>query len=144
MRKNKLSKTFLRNPSEKNKTEYKKYKNKLNHIIKMAKKIYYEEQLVKYKYDARMTWKTLNEIMNRNKVKKGLPEEFVGNNPYELIKDPLILANKFNEYFVNVGPELAKKITENDGQKTFEHYLTSNLYKDSMFLEAITKIEIEL
>ena len=38
--------------------------------------------------------------------------------------------------------ELAKKITENDGQKTFEHYLTSNLYKDSMFLEAITKNEI--
>jgi hypothetical protein len=51
---------------------------------------------------------------------------------------------KFNEYFVNVGPELAKKITENDGQKTFEHYLTSNLYKDSMFLEVITKNEIEL
>jgi hypothetical protein len=77
-----------------------------------------------------MTWKTLNEIMNRNKVKKELPEEFVGNNPSELIKDPLNIANKFNEYFVNVGPELAKKITENDGQKTFEQYLTSNLYKD--------------
>ena len=44
-----------------------------------------------------------------------------------------------------VGPELAKKpITGNDGQKTFEHYLTSNLYKDSMFLEAITKNEIEI
>jgi hypothetical protein len=100
----------------------------------MAKNIYYEEQLVKYKYDARMTWKTLNEIMNRNKVKKELPEEFVGNNPPELIKDPLNIATNFNEYFVNVGPELAKKITENDGQKTFEHYLTSNLYKDSMFL----------
>ena len=89
MRKNKLYKSFLRNPSEKNKTKYKKYKNKLNHIIKMAKKIYYEEQLLKYKYDARMTWKTLNEIMNRNKVKKELPEEFIGNNPSELIKDPL-------------------------------------------------------
>jgi hypothetical protein len=38
MKKNKLYKTFLRNPSEKNKTKYKKYKNKLNHIIKMAKK----------------------------------------------------------------------------------------------------------
>jgi hypothetical protein len=36
--KNNLYKTFLRNPSEKNKTKYKKYKNKLNHIIKMAKK----------------------------------------------------------------------------------------------------------
>ena len=45
---------------------------------------------------------------------------------------------------MNVGPELAKKITGNDGQKTFEHYLTSNLYKDSMFLEAITKNEIEI
>ena len=61
----------------------------------MAKKIYYEEQLVKYKYDARMTWKTLNEIMNRNKVKKGLPEEFVGNYPSELIKGTLHPQNKY-------------------------------------------------
>jgi hypothetical protein len=28
-----------------------KYKNKLNHIIKISKKIFYEEQLIKFKND---------------------------------------------------------------------------------------------
>jgi hypothetical protein len=37
--KNKLYKTFLMNRNSKNEKLYKHYKNKLNHIIKMAKKI---------------------------------------------------------------------------------------------------------
>ena len=35
--KNKLYKSFLMNSSNRNKQEYIKYKNKLNHIIKIAK-----------------------------------------------------------------------------------------------------------
>ena len=34
------------NPNNKNEQTYKKYKNKLNHIIKIAKKTHYEEQLI--------------------------------------------------------------------------------------------------
>ena len=68
-KKNKLYKSFLINPSDKNKSLYKKYKNKLNHIIKMAKKMYYEEELVKYKCNTKMLWKTLNEILNKSKKK---------------------------------------------------------------------------
>ena len=132
---------FLQNPNEKTEFKYKKYKNKLNHIIKIAKKNYYEEQLIKHKHDARNTWKTLNEIMNRSRVNKGLPNEFVGSNPSETIKDPHKIANKFNEYFVNIGPELAKTITTTDEGKSFKKYLSSN-YKNSMFLKPITKNEI--
>jgi hypothetical protein len=40
--KNKLYKTLLKNPNNKNRQKYTKYKNKLNHIIRIAKKIYYE------------------------------------------------------------------------------------------------------
>ena len=58
--KNKLYKTFLINPSNRNRQKYIKYKNKLNHIIKIAKKIYYEEQLIKHKQNSKMMWKTLN------------------------------------------------------------------------------------
>jgi hypothetical protein len=53
---------------------YKKYKNKLNHVIKVAEKKYYEEQLIKYKHDTKVLWKTLNEIMNRNKINRMLPK----------------------------------------------------------------------
>jgi hypothetical protein len=40
---------------------------KLNHIIKRTKKTYYEDQLIKYKQNSRMMWKTLNELLNRTK-----------------------------------------------------------------------------
>ena len=52
--KNKLCKSFLNNPNDRNRQKYTKYKNKLNHIIKLAKKIYYEEQLIKHKQNPKM------------------------------------------------------------------------------------------
>ena len=42
--KNKLYKTFLTNQNGKNRQKYTKYKNRLNHIVKIAKKMYYEQQ----------------------------------------------------------------------------------------------------
>ena len=48
-KKNELYKKFLKKPTRKNETDYKKYKNKLNNVIKNAKKAYYEKQFVKYK-----------------------------------------------------------------------------------------------
>ena len=69
--KNKLYKAYLLNNSKKNQNLYKKYKNKLNHVIKASKKMYYEEQLIKYKHDTKMIWKTLNNILNKkNKENK--------------------------------------------------------------------------
>ena len=45
--------------------------------------------------------------MNRTTHKHNLlPKEFSGNNPKDLKKNPQEIANKFNEYFINVGPGL--------------------------------------
>ena len=75
--KNKLYKTLLKNPNNKNRQKYTKYKNKLNHIIKIAKKIYYEEQLIKYKKNSKMMWKTLNELLNKPSKNIKLSKTFV-------------------------------------------------------------------
>jgi hypothetical protein len=53
-RKKKLYKTFLKNPSNKNEKTYKKYKNKLNHILKISKKNCYEQTFIKYKSNTKM------------------------------------------------------------------------------------------
>jgi hypothetical protein len=52
-KKNKLYKQFLKKATRKNETDYKKYKNKLNHVIKTAQKAYYEKQFVNYKNDTK-------------------------------------------------------------------------------------------
>ena len=62
-----------------------------------------------------MTWQTINRILNRNnKKKEGLPDTFREKNSNVNYSDPIEIANKFNEYFVNVGPNLAKGIQQND------------------------------
>jgi hypothetical protein len=100
---------------------YKNNKNKLNNIIKIAKKTYYEEQLIKYKQNSKMMWNTLNELLNKPK-KIPLPKMFVERNSSNIIDDPKTIANNFNEYFINVGPNLANKIKHNDNN-SFEKYL---------------------
>ena len=49
--KNKLYKTYLNNPCKRNKNVY-----KLNHVIKVSKRMYYEEQLIKHKHETKMVW----------------------------------------------------------------------------------------
>ena len=44
-KKNKLYKRYLRNPSPQNEEKYKKYKNKLNNSLRIAKRLYYEKKI---------------------------------------------------------------------------------------------------
>ena len=92
---NKLYKKYLQCPTEKNEKICKQYKNELNHIIRAAKRKHYKEQLIKYKHDTKVLWKTLNEIMNRNKTSSMLPKEFIGNSSGEKMTDPKSIANRF-------------------------------------------------
>ena len=62
-------------------------------------------------------------------------------NTTDTIKDQFEIANKFNNYFVNIGPNLAKKIT-NTSNTNFSKYLTHN-YLNSMFLDPITEFEVQ-
>ena len=64
--KNKLYRAFLMNPNDKDRQKYRKYKNKLNHIMKVAKKMHYEEQLTMHKQNSKLVWKTLNQILNKS------------------------------------------------------------------------------
>ena len=49
-----------------------------------------------------------------------------------MIEEPVQIANNFNNYFTNVGPELARKI-HNNSPNTFDRYLCGH-YK-SMFID---------
>ena len=58
----------------------------------------------------------------------------------EKITDPKSIANRFNDYFVNIGPGLAKKLS--NSTTNFDKYLT-NSCKGSFFINPITKDELE-
>jgi hypothetical protein len=105
-KKNQLYRNSLKKPSYKIEMKYKKYKNKLNHLIKATKIAYYEKRFIKHKNDIKMTWRTINELLHRNKTKTKMPDAFLLKNPNINVTNPVDIANKFNEHFVSVGPQL--------------------------------------
>ena len=63
-KKNRLYKKFITSPSLSNERKYKAYKNKLNHLIRIAKRKYYDTKFESAKNDLRTTWKLLNEVFS--------------------------------------------------------------------------------
>ena len=59
-----------------------------------------------------MTWKIIKGVINRNREVK-VNERFKLNNG-SVTTDSKVISNKFNEFFVTVGPALANKILQQD------------------------------
>ena len=53
--------------NEQNDSFYKHYKNKLNHSLRIAKRLYYEKKLDATKSNIRGTWRIRNEIVKNKK-----------------------------------------------------------------------------
>ena len=103
-KRNRLCKKFIRSPSLSNET----YKNKLNHLIRIAKRKYYDTKFESAKNDLRTTWKLLNEVIIKRKSKSPLPSSFASEG--KTITDPVEIADKFCKFFTNIGSYLARAI----------------------------------
>ena len=136
-KKNLLYRRFLRNPCFENEAIYKKYKNKLNHSLKIAKRLYYEARLERLKSNVKGTWRLLNEILNRKKRKSSLPSIFkTDSHEFSGTKE---IADQFCNFFTNIGPNLAKKIPNSD--RSHQSFLPGKLV-NSIFLEDVNQQEI--
>lgn len=68
-----------------------------------------------------------------------MPDSFNRNGT--IVSNQKEIANNLNKYFVNVGPRLAKKISEQS--TNYKAYLT-NSDNNSTFLDLITEKEVEV
>lgn len=123
--KNRLYKKFVRSPTTSCELKYKTYKNKLNHLIRIAKRIYYDSKLEDAKNDLRTTWKLLNEVINKSKNYPSPPSSFKSDG--KTITDPMDIADRFCKYFTNIGPNLASAIPS-ENSATFRSFLGSRDY----------------
>ena len=64
---------YVNNPSVPNENTYKRFKNKLNHLLRIAKREYYENQIKYAQSNIKHTWKILNEVINRKKHQRNYP-----------------------------------------------------------------------
>ena len=74
-KKSRLYKQYMRKRTTLNKTKYKTLNNKLNKLLRSAKRNYYSNQLEKEKKNIKNTWKILNNVLNKNH-KKSCNTEF--------------------------------------------------------------------
>ena len=87
----------------------------------------------------KQTWNIINELIGKkSKQNAKLPSQFMDNT--DTITSPNEIANRFNNYFTNVGPTLSRQIKKTP--KKFTEYL-SNQCQNSIFLESITQSEVE-
>ena len=126
-------------PTQENKDNYKKYKNMNLSNQRKAEINYYKEQFDLHKTELIRSWNIIKNIINKEDNRRSAKYiVFLINNQY--ISDGKIIANTFNNYFVNVGSSLAKNIqTETDPL----HYIESNensIYIPDIYMDEVRTI----
>ena len=64
-KKNRLYRKFVTLSSTSSETKYKAYKNKLTHLIRIAKRKYYDSKFENARNDLKTTWKLLKAVINK-------------------------------------------------------------------------------
>ena len=106
------------------------YNSMLQKSIRQAKTSYYGQEFEKHKHDSRKTWSTIKKLVNRNKSTRELPNYFLINNVK--VVDSKIIADKFNQFFTNIGPSLASKI-KTDSPCSYTTFLKQNILSSFRF-----------
>jgi hypothetical protein len=94
--------------------------------------MYYTKMFSECKNDLKTTWKLIREVTCSRKMQSDkLPEYF--RHEGGVIKSPNEIANQFNKYFSEVGPNLAAKIPSSS--KDFTEFLGAPNEQEFKFTE---------
>ncbi len=138
-KKNTLYREFIRLRTKEAEMKYKIYKNKLTHIIRTSKKNYYCRMLNDNKNNIKAIWGLLNSIIRNSSKQIDYPEYFIDKDNVTYNKNDV--ADNFNKFFVNVGSNLAEKISDPGAvEKNMDILIERN--PNSMFLKAVDEKEI--
>ena len=78
--------------------------------MRQAEEDCYSAKIIEAKDNIAKTWKIIGKMTNKNYNNKNTINKFeVGN---IAITDPLAIAEKFNDFFVNIGSNLVKQIPQ--------------------------------
>ena len=139
-KKNSLYKAWLVKKDKCSEQRYKTYRNKLTSILRKAERAYYKSKLDQYKGDVKRTWIVINDVIRRGKRSKKLADFMLKDN--QKVYNKQVIANMFNEFYINVGPKLASEIDVNNVDIQYDYYLKDLNISESMFIKPSTEEEI--
>ena len=137
-RKNHLYYKSIKHRTAYNELMYSMYRNKLKKILMKSEKDYYSKMLEANKGNMKKTWSILKQIINKKKYNK-LQTEFKLSDD-TITSNKSLISEKFNDFFINIGPTLAEKIPSQTS--TPEEYLGSKI-TNSIFLSIVTAKEFD-
>ena len=128
----------LKNKTIESEQKYKGYKHLFEKLRKKAKVNYYSNLIKKCGNDSKHKWRIMKEISGKMKsTTNSLPKTIkVGNQNYYEHKN---IANEFNKFFTQVGPNLASKIPKVNTQ--IEEYIAQ--YENVIGFQSLTFKEFE-
>ena len=124
-----LYQTQLKYDTKDNIDKWKKYRNALNKIINNTQRDYYKNLIKQHNNNCLGLWKTLGSIISNKKRETSINKLNINN---QIINDPVQIANTMNNYFTNIGPDLAKKF-QNSTDNNFMNFMGES-NKQSMYM----------
>ena len=113
---------------------YKKYRNKLNQLIRSAERKHFHDILLEHKSNLKKSWQVIKAVINKRKYTP-VNTKFKVNGA--TTNDGNVIANKFNSFFVNVGTVLA---TDKNPVDYIQQDILGTLYFDPVTENEICKI----
>ena len=122
-------------PSIENTENYNKYKNKVLSDVRKAEREYHRQEFEMTKNDLRKSWKVIKNIIDKDQKNNQIQTpQFLFNN--RKVSDAVEVANIFNDYFTNVGSNLAEHIISDRNPLS---YVSHNHH--TLFIPNIEEIE---
>ena len=120
------------------KNKFNRYKKRLEKVLSAAEQKYYSDKIQACQNQTKAIWKIINQITKRKKTSKNSINKLKidGGKFLENSKD---IANYFNNFFVNIGPQLAEKLPLSE--KSFYSYL-GNSPTESFMIDPTNSVEV--
>ena len=87
---------------------YNRVRNRVSHELDKSKKQHYESYFDEMNTNIKKTWEGIRKIVNVKKSTKFSISHLNING--KIVDEPIDIANNFNNFFVNVGPETEKNV----------------------------------
>lgn len=132
--KSKLYKLFKRGVVSK--YFYNTYRNKVNELVRVAKRNYFSNSFDRFRNNSKKTWKLLRDLSGTNKIRKPIKSVIVDD---ETITDESSIAEHFADYFSTVATNIENDIPQSNNDPL--RHIHTNI-NQSFFMFPVDSVEL--
>ena len=128
----KLLRAKEKNPSDQNVAKFRAFNKIFTACRRKAQSLYYLEKFTQCKSDLKETWSLIREVSGTKvRQREKIPDFF--RHEDRIIREPTEIADEFNKFFAEIGPNLAEKVPQST--KTFSTFLGPKVEGEFLFSE---------